>query len=440
MTHVRRIGLALLLAGGMAYYYYGLFVPAWRAHLAARGLAGGCYSDLYPRWLATRELLINHRDPYAPEVTRNIQKGFYGRSLQAADAHVDQERFAYPAYTVFLFAPTIAWPFPYVGAVFTSVFFVLTAASVPLWCRGLGVDSGAPAKTALTILMLGSFPVLDALYLQQLTLLVAALLAAAAASVAHQRLAVAGVLLAFAMIKPQVAALPALFLFLWVLGNWPARKKLVWGFAATMVLLWTGAELLLPGWVGRWLDQLGPYVGYTRPPRLQWLLGDWGGSIVALFLLGLLAVFSWRNRRQPAGSSAFGLGLVLALAITVSILPNGTGSNYDQVLLLPAALWLGGSWGYFKQKPLLILYVLAGVLLFWEWASALGVVLVSFAPSAPAVEKSGMVLPHFGLLLFPFVVLLLASLVMVRRMREGTALVPTQGWTIAEQISPRASD
>ncbi|MGD1006096.1 MAG: hypothetical protein ABR980_02565, partial [Ignavibacteriaceae bacterium] len=33
-------------------------------------------SDLYPRWLGSREALLHHRDPYGADVTREIQTGF----------------------------------------------------------------------------------------------------------------------------------------------------------------------------------------------------------------------------------------------------------------------------------------------------------------------------------------------------------------------------
>ena len=59
-------------------------------------------SDLYPRWLGARELLLHHRDPYSPEVTREIQIGYYGRPLDPSRPQDprDQQGFAYPAYVV----------------------------------------------------------------------------------------------------------------------------------------------------------------------------------------------------------------------------------------------------------------------------------------------------------------------------------------------------
>src|SRR5437868_8552442 len=66
--------------------------------------------DLYPRWVGARELLLHGRNPYGPEVTQEIQTAFYGHAItpdEAVQHVVDEQRFAYPIYVVFLMAPTI---------------------------------------------------------------------------------------------------------------------------------------------------------------------------------------------------------------------------------------------------------------------------------------------------------------------------------------------
>ena len=116
-----RLGLllALLFAGSMWFYVQRVLVPYQKADAEAHGRPRGNLSDLYPRWLGTRELLLHHRDPYSAEVTREIQIGYYGRPLNPdrvnesrADEPRDQQGFAYPLHVVFLLAPTIGLPFP----------------------------------------------------------------------------------------------------------------------------------------------------------------------------------------------------------------------------------------------------------------------------------------------------------------------------------------
>src|SRR5580693_7013753 len=79
--------LALLLATGMWMYVRRVLVPYQRADALAHDHPRGNLSDLYPRWLGSRELLLHGRDPYSSEVTREIQAGYYGRPLAPALPH-----------------------------------------------------------------------------------------------------------------------------------------------------------------------------------------------------------------------------------------------------------------------------------------------------------------------------------------------------------------
>ena len=201
----------------MWWYVQNVLIPYQRADAAAHGRPRGNLSDLYPRWLGARELLLNHRNPYSPEVTREIEAGYYGRPLdpgRAEDPH-DQQGFAYPVYVVFLLAPTAHFPFPVVQEGFRWLLVVLTIASVPLWLAALRWRTSPIITTALVVLTMGSFPAVQGIKLQQLSLLVAALIAACMASIAAGHLVAAGVLLALATIKPQLAAPLAGWLILW---------------------------------------------------------------------------------------------------------------------------------------------------------------------------------------------------------------------------------
>ena len=84
VTTLRRQVVILLLsvvcAAGMAYYHLWLFVPRAMEVRSAQGFGNG-YSfgaDFYPIWLTSREALLHHRDPYSPEMTRQIQIGLFG--------------------------------------------------------------------------------------------------------------------------------------------------------------------------------------------------------------------------------------------------------------------------------------------------------------------------------------------------------------------------
>src|SRR5271165_4994865 len=104
---------ALIGCAGIWLYAQDVLIPYQKADAKAHGKPRGNLSDLYPRWLGARELLLHGRDPYSAEVRHDIQAGFYGRPLDPAraDDPTDLEGFAYPVYVIFYLAPTVKLPF-----------------------------------------------------------------------------------------------------------------------------------------------------------------------------------------------------------------------------------------------------------------------------------------------------------------------------------------
>ncbi len=81
----------------MWFYVDHVYLGHQLAEAAAHDTPQGIFSDFYPRWLGARELLLHHRNPYSPEVTRDIQIGYYGRPLDPSRPGdpKDQMAFAY---------------------------------------------------------------------------------------------------------------------------------------------------------------------------------------------------------------------------------------------------------------------------------------------------------------------------------------------------------
>ena len=180
------LAIALLCAGSMWVYVQRVLIPYEKAEATAHVRPRGNLSDLYPRWLGARELLLHRRNPYSDNVTKEIQKGYYGRAIDAARPNdpKDQQGFAYPVYVVFLLAPLIGLPFPGVQIFFYWLLAGVTAASGWLWLRVIRWRLQPLAIASVAVLTLGSFPAVQGIKLQQLSLLVAALLAGSAACVA----------------------------------------------------------------------------------------------------------------------------------------------------------------------------------------------------------------------------------------------------------------
>src|SRR4051794_30280696 len=223
---------AAFLSSAMWMWLQSIYIAHQQAESAEHSIPRGNLSDLYPRWLGARELLLHGRDPYSKDVTREIQAGYYGRPLDASRPSdpKDQQAFAYPLYVVFLLAPTVKLPFPLVQRAFLWLLIILTAASVPLWLRALRWQLSLAWQLVWIIVTFGCFPVIQGLKLQQLTLLVTALLAAAVYAVTRRLLVMAGILLALASIKPQLV----FFFLVWVVvlggGEMGEREGVFWGF------------------------------------------------------------------------------------------------------------------------------------------------------------------------------------------------------------------
>lgn len=408
---------ALVLAVSMWFYVQRVLIPHQKAEAKPRGNL----SDLYPRWLGARELLLHHRDPYSAEVTHEIQIGYYGRPLDAGRSMdpKDQQAFVYPVYVVFLLAPTIHWQFAVVAECFRWLLIVLTGATVILWLRALRWRVHPAVAAVIIILTLGSYAAVQGIKLQQLTLLVSGLIAACVALVSTGHLLLAGILLALATVKPQLAAPLAGWLLLWSVSSWKSRQRLAWGFGVTLALLVGGGEIVLPGWIGRFQVALAAYRRYTGGSLVELLAGRALSTVVTGLLLFALAALCWKMRREPAESEAFGFCLVVVLAVTVLIIPMF--APYNQLLLLPGLLlalryWkeLGDGW------PGRLVYATAAAVIGWQWLGSLALMLASVILPASALQPLW-ALPLYTIAVIPFIVMGVLGLVAIgfQRRRNG---------------------
>jgi hypothetical protein len=399
--------LALLLAGSMWFYVQRILIPHQIVDAAAHDHPRGNLSDLYPRWLGARELLLHGRDPYSSEITREIQIGYYGRALDSSRAGdpQDQQAFAYPVYVVFLLAPLVYIPFTLVRTALYGVLILLTVASVVIWLRALRWNPSNAKVAALLLLIVGSLPVIQGTELQQLTLPVAAMLATCALLLVNGNLGFAGILLAFATIKPQLVLPLAAWLILWSVSEWRRRKAFVFGFSATLGILFAAGECVLPGWPTQFFHAVAAYRQYTHGASLldYFTNARWGSILTAVVLSGT-AIACGRQRHESEQSPRFVLVFALVLAVTLLIIP--TVSTYNQVLLLPAVLILiRHARDLYRQSPLTrMVWILAVSAIFWPWIAALGLTIASFILLAARVQQAW-ALPFYTSIAIPFAVL-----------------------------------
>lgn len=425
------LAIATLSAASVWIYANRILVAHQLKDAAAHNRPRGNLSDLYPRWLGARELLLHHRNPYGTEITGEIQTGYYGRPLDPARPNdpKDQQGFAYPVYVVFLLAPLIWLPFAVVHTLFYWLLALLTAASVLLWLYVLGWRLIPADAITAVVLTVGSLPVVQGIKLQQLSLLVGVLLAGAAASVASEHLFLGGALLALATIKPQLAWGLAGWLILWAISDWRMRRNFVFGFGVVMALLLAGSEFVLPRWLHMFVQAIGQYHQYTQnqsvievginlfvgPRASVTLVHRAAQALAALALLLCLPVF-WKLRTEDAHSAGFGYANGLALSLVVLIVPMF--APYNQVLLVPAFLLLAMNRKNFlsagKGRGLRFGYVFTVLALAWQWIASL-LLCAAYLAGSRAWAMSNWKLPFLTTLALPVLVFGLSLLDLYHR-------------------------
>lgn len=402
------VAIAILLSAAMWLYVNKVLAAHQRSAAAARHTPRGNLSDLYPRWLGSRELLLHHRDPYSPEITREIQTGYYGRPLDSSrpEDPKDQQAFAYPVYVAILLAPTVYLPFEPLRIAFDCLLIVFTAASVWLWMKAMRWAPQPPVMLLTVILVLGSFAAVQGIKLDQLTLLVAGFLALSAFLLERERLFATGVVLALATIKPQLVTPLAVCLLFWSLTDWRRRWSLFLGFAGAMAFLLGVSEVILPGWLPKFWVALHEYVTYTGGVSLiDKLLSTPSGLTAPVAIIAILLALVWKLRRHDPGAREFTVLLAKILTATFLLVPGF--APYNQLLLLPAVLLTVREWDSTWRtgavaKAMLIATVLS---LGWPWLAATGLVVIALGFSAN-VAQSAWAVPLYSILAIPLVLLL----------------------------------
>ncbi len=391
-----------------AWLYADRILGPWTdaRDLQAEGLKAKM-GDLYPRWVGTRELLIHGRNPYSPEVSHEIL-GHIVTQEDASGRVIDEQRFVYPIYVVFLMAPTIYMDF---ATVQSWAPFVLGAFAVLTVLCSVGIlNWRVPWTTgaALILFTLSSPQIVQGMRHQQLALVVACLLTSGAWLVHKGQLGMAGVLLAFSTIKPQMALLPLIWFILWASGEWRTRWRLLAGFGVTLALLIGAGELLVSGWLRDFFAALAAYRRYfptSSLPRL--LLGDRIGIALSCIIVIWLLVFGWKNRKTSCDSWEFAWVFAMFLMGTVLAFPLFT--PFNQALLILPAILLVREWATIPKL---------GRIVFIAFVSWPGITSIAILLSHPPLSAASQLplLPALGEIAVP---LLLPVLLFVRRTTTG---------------------
>lgn len=373
------IAIALAMFIGMWAYVVRVANPNIRRQAAISGDHAGELGDLYPRWYGTRQLVLHGQNPYGQRVSDDLQRAYYG-NVQLNGSR-DEQRFAYPIFVSLFLLPTVYLEFGQVQIIASFVMTAALAISIPLWLGFVGWQLSRWKVVALVLLVLSCSPAVQALEMQQISTLVCVLIAAGSFLLRRRSYVSSGIFFALATIKPQMVFLLYLWLLLWTLSRWRERKKLLLSFSVGIAILMLIGQWMVPGWVGQFISAMQAYrhyAGDSAQSIIEMSFGRALGDVVIFAILLVLAMGSFRQRKEPADSPGFSHTVALVLAISTVVLPPA--APYNHLLLLPGVLVLLCGWSNLWRSGKLVagISALATAAILWPWVAAVGILLISF--------------------------------------------------------------
>lgn len=268
--------------------------------IAAVGLVGLTYAnynyvlnnpggnDFLVHWVGTQELLFNGTSPYADSVAERIQTLAYGRPAQAGEHEL---RVAYPIYSSIIHAPFALIPD---FSIARSVWMTFLEIGVLLLAVvSLQLTRWKPGSVVLLIYFVFSllwYHSVRPIILGNAVVLVALFVTLAFLAIRQGRDELAGILLGFATIKPQVVILIWFFITLWAVSR-SRWRLLFWAYGTVLVLSLIGV-IFNPDWIIQNFFEVLRYPSYNPPGTPGAVFVEWLPGVGQQLGWGLTAVLS----------------------------------------------------------------------------------------------------------------------------------------------------
>ena len=288
-------------------------------------------NDFYIPWRATRALVVEGRNPYAPEVTRDIQQALFG-GPRPPGTH--QFAFAYPLTVLPLLAPFAPLPYDWAEAIWLTLLLGALLGGLFLTLRTVRWSPHPLVLAGLALWAILFYPAARALILGQIAVVVFLLVTLSLFLLHRGHLAWAGLTLAATTIKPQMVIffLPALLLWGVNQKHWAMLRS----FGLTLFGMIALPLLWLPTWPGEFAHAVTDYAGYVPvgspvEVALARLPFNRGSTVVVnVLLLVLLAHQLWQERTGAEPNLLW----IASLSIVVGLLIMPRGGTTNQVLLI----------------------------------------------------------------------------------------------------------
>lgn len=244
---------------GTALVVIVLIVLTWANYRYAAENPGG--NDFLVHWAGTRSFLVEGVSPYSDEAAVRIQTLAYGRAALPGEHEL---RVAYPLYSIILFFPfALFGDFIFARALWMTVLEVSLFGMAVLSLRLVSWRPNLLLWVLYFLFSLFWYHAVRPLINGNAVIVVALLITGAFWAIRAQADELAGVLLAFATIKPQVVVLVVAFVLFYAAFN--QRWRLVVWTLGTVAILCAAAAFLQPDWILQNLREVMRYPGYNPP-------------------------------------------------------------------------------------------------------------------------------------------------------------------------------
>lgn len=311
--------------------------------------------DFYSRWHGARALLIEGRNPYALDVTEEIQPivGF-------DPSEIGRGGFNYPLHVIFFFWPLVYLPYPWTQAIWLVTLQWLAIGSVIALLARLNWKPKPLAVVLLILMTLSFYPLFRSIFVGQFTIWILFILVLTLLFLKKDRDFIAGVIFSAASIKPQMVIFIAPWLVLWALGR--KRWRFLGGLLSGGFLFLIASWMLYPGWPAKFIEDLQRYrrfaggrnpiqltLDYLWPEAPAFLLPVISGSLILTML-----VCWWRNW-QTSDENRFLHTLNWTIMVEL-LVTFQTGTTNQVLLLIPlfSALAASQQWKWKAFVPFAI--------------------------------------------------------------------------------------
>jgi hypothetical protein len=300
-----------------------------------KGNQGG--NVFFSNWIATRDFLLEGRNPYSTQTTSQIQNAIYGRTAVAGEP---EYKFSLPLYGFIIYSPFALFKDFYLARALWMTILEIGIVAILIFSIKLTFWKTSPLVfSALLLFVLFGFHSILPLMDGSVFILIALMVTGIIYAIQNKQDEVAGLLLAFITITPASVVLFFIFILTWAIIN--HRAKIITWFLGAFLLLIGFSIALIPNWFLQFLRNfIDSYKSIDPGSPGGVLISRWGDigsrlSIVISVVIGLVLIFEWWQSKNPA-SKQFVWTAMITLGLNAWSGIKLSPVNY--IILMPALI------------------------------------------------------------------------------------------------------